>query len=248
MPDIIQVLALAMMPAFGNFAGGMAAEFLPVSRRALNFALHAAAGVVLAVVAVELLGEALEAVPTGVLALAFGLGGAANIALESVVERLSKSRRGQDDEGSTGPWMVYIAVATDLFSDGLMIGAGSSISFSLALALAVGQVLADIPEGFATIANFKGAGTSRRRRIALAASFAIPILIAAVLAYWMLRGADPVWKFAALTFVAGLLVVAAVEDMINEAHDASGDARGSVAFLVGGFCLFVLISGYFGAE
>jgi hypothetical protein len=39
-----------------------------------------------------------------------------------------------------------------------------------------------------------------------------------------------------------------VEDMINEAHEATSDPRGSVAFLAGGFCLFVSVSGYFGAE
>lgn len=222
---------------------------MPSSRRSLNLALHAAAGIVLAVVAVELLPEALKATPTWVLALAFGLGGAANLALEALVKNLSKGRRGSGGGGDTGgPWMVYIAVAADLASDGLIIGAGSSVSFGLALTLAVGQVLADIPEGFATIANFKAAGVSRRRRLMIAASFVLPILASAALAYWLLRDADPIWKFAALTFVAGLLVVAAVEDMINEAHEAAGDARGSVAFLIGGFCLFVLVSGYFGAE
>jgi ZIP family zinc transporter len=34
--------------------------------------------------------------------------------------------------------MVYIAVTTDLCSDGLMIGAGSAVSSALALALALG--------------------------------------------------------------------------------------------------------------
>jgi ZIP family zinc transporter len=59
------VLALALMPALGNFAGGLAAEFVPTGPRALNRALHAAAGILLAVVAVEIMPEALGTVPPG---------------------------------------------------------------------------------------------------------------------------------------------------------------------------------------
>ena len=36
--------------------------------------------------------------------------------------------------------MIYAAVSLGLFSDGLLIGADSSLSFELALVLAIGQV------------------------------------------------------------------------------------------------------------
>lgn len=49
--------------------------------------------------------------------------------------------------------MVYVVVA-NLAGDGLLIGAESAVSSQTALILALGQVLADIPEGFAVIANF----------------------------------------------------------------------------------------------
>lgn len=47
---------------------------------------------------------------------------------------------------------------------------------------------------------------------------------------------------AALAFVAGLLVVAAVEDMLEEAHEVREDSRRSVLAFVGGFALFTLVS------
>lgn len=47
---------------------------------------------------------------------------------------------------------------------------------------------------------------------------------------------------AALVFTAGLLTVAAVEDMISEAHESAEDRPGSVLALVGGFVLFTFIS------
>lgn len=240
------VLGLALLPALGNFSGGVIAEFFLTSRRKLNQALHAAAGIVIAIVAVELMPGALEAASAWVIALAFALGGLAYIGLETVVERMQE--KGAKASGQTGMWMVYIAVATDLFSDGLMIGAGSAVSSSLALTLALGQVLADVPEGFATISNFKDKDVPRAKRLLLAASFALPVLLAAMLAFFLLRGQGEALKMGALVFTAGLLTVAAIEDMISEAHEAAEDTRGSVLAFVGGFVLFTLVSAGLGGE
>jgi ZIP family zinc transporter len=52
--DVLRVLALALLPAAGNFAGGVLAELIPTSRRTLSRALHVAAGIIVAVVGVEL--------------------------------------------------------------------------------------------------------------------------------------------------------------------------------------------------
>jgi ZIP family zinc transporter len=67
-------------------------------------------------------------------------------------------------------------------------------------------------------------------------------LLAASLAYLLLRGQGEALKMAALVFTAGLLTVAAVEDMIVEAHESAEDTRGSVLAFVGGFVLFTLVS------
>lgn len=240
MENFLIVLGLALLPALGNFAGGLLAEFLQTSKRNLNRALHAAAGIVLAIVAIDLMPKALENTSAWIIALAFALGGLAYIALEAAIERLQK--RGADGSGSTTLWMLYAAVATDLFSDGLMIGAGSTVSSNMALILALGQVLADIPEGFATIVNFKDKNIPRRWRSWLSASFALPVLIATTLAYSLLRGQSNALKMAGLVFTAGLLTVAAVEDMISEAHESIEDTRLSVLIFIGGFVLFTLVS------
>lgn len=245
MNEFWTVLGLALLPALGNFSGGVIAEFFPTSRRNLNRALHAAAGIVIAIVAVELMPEALEAASAWVIALAFALGGLAYIGLETVVDRMQEEAKAS---GRTGMWMVYVAVATDLFSDGLMIGAGSAVSSALALTLALGQVLADVPEGFATVSNFKDKDVPRAKRLLLAASFALPVLLAAVLAFFLLRGQDEALKMGALVFTAGLLTVAAIEDMISEAHEAAEDTRGSILAFVGGFVLFTLVSAGLGGE
>ncbi|MDJ0391537.1 hypothetical protein QMO56_25880 [Roseomonas sp. E05] len=233
------VLLLALLPGAGNFAGGMVAEFGKTSPRLLNWALHAASGIVIAIVAVELVPEALGKLAGWWIAAAFAAGGAAYVLMEMLVERL----QGQGGGGErTGMWMIYVAVAADLVSDGLMLGTGSAVSSSLGLVLAAGQVLADLPEGYATVANFRDKGVPRRKRILLSASFFFYVVGAALLAYFLLRAASEGLKMAALVFVAGLLTVAAVEDMLEEAHEAREDNRLSVLAFIAGFALFTLAS------
>ncbi|MCT9000310.1 ZIP family metal transporter [Chelativorans intermedius] len=239
--DYLQVLMLALMPAAGNFAGGLFAELVPTTRRTLSRALHMAAGIVVAVVGVELLPEALGGAPVWLVMLGFVLGGAMFIGLDAALERLNAGTK------TAGAWMIYAAVFIDLFSDGLMIGAGSAVSFSLALVLAIGQVTADIPEGFAAIANFRDKGLQRGKRLALAASFVIATILGASISYWLLRDQSEALKLTALAFTAGLLILAAVEEMLTEAHESAEDTRTTAAFFLGGFVLFTLIAGYFEA-
>lgn len=237
MNNLWLVVGLSFLPGLGNFAGGMVAEFGKTTDRLLNWALHAASGIVIAIVAVELIPEALDALAGWWIAAAFGAGGVAYILVEAGVQKLQSGR----DE-RTSMWMIYVAVAVDLTSDGLMLGSGAAVSTGLAIVLAAGQVLADLPEGYAAIANFRDKGLSRGRRILLSASFILFCTGAALLSYLLLRDAGDGAKMAALSFVAGLLTVAAVEDMLEEAHDAKGDTRSSVLAFIGGFVLFTLVS------
>lgn len=219
------VLGLALLPAVGNFAGGMMAELFETNASRLSIALHGAAGIVIAIISVELIPEALEKISAWWVGAAFGLGGITYVLISMVVDKLQTSSEGKGAVSSSGMWMIYIAVSIDLASDGLMIGTGSAVSFSMALALAVGQVLADIPEGYATIANMKDKNVPRARRILLSASFAIPVVGMATVAYFFLKGQNDIWQMSALAFVAGLLSLAAVEDIISEAHETIEDEK-----------------------
>ena len=119
-------------------------------------------GILIAIVAVELIPNAPDVLSGWWLAAAFGAGGVAYTGLQAVTEKLQSGERAG---GRTGMWMIYIAVATDLMSDGLVLGAGSAVSISLALVLASGQILADIPEGYASIASFRSHDVPRAKRL-----------------------------------------------------------------------------------
>ena len=241
MDGYLLALGLALLPAVGNFAGGLAAEVFTVSRKALSYALHLAAGLVLAIVGLELMPPAVEGPMPWVPVLAFVLGGGFFMLVDNGVNALSARMGGS----GAGPWVVYFGVAMDLFSDGIMIGTGAVVSSGLALLLALGQVTADLPEGFAVIANFKSKGVPRAKRLLIAAAFTVPILLGATIGYWGVRGQPEIVKFTLLAFTAGVLTTVVVEEMVPEAHEGE-EARYAALALVAGFALFALISAYFG--
>ncbi|MGE0822118.1 MAG: ZIP family metal transporter [Candidatus Binatia bacterium] len=233
------VIGLALLPAVGNISGGVLAERFYPSKKLLNCALHGATGIILAVVSVEVMPVALHSAPPWLLALAFLAGGGTYLLIETGVDRCQQSEH-------AGAWMVYMAVAGDLVGDGLLIGAGSAVSSHMALILALGQILADIPEGFAVVANFRDKGVGRAKRLMISASFVVPVVGTAVLAYFTLRSQPEAVKMAGVVFVAGLYMLAAVEDMLREAHESATDSRWSAVSLLAGFALFLVVAGELG--
>ena len=168
--------------------------------------------------------------------LAFVAGGGAYLVLERVVEAAEDRlpRR-------TGRTWVYAGVSIDLLSDGILIGTGTVIDPALGLLLALGQVPADLPEGFAAAATLRERGVPRARRMWLSAAFALPVLFGAALGYLTLRNAPEILTLTVLALTGAVLMVVAVEEIMGEAHEHP-HGRGDVWALVIGFALFTATS------
>ena len=249
----VLVLALLALPAVGNWAGGALAELVPVSRRTLSLALHAAAGIVLAVVGLELVPEALKATPAWVPILAYVAGGLFFLAVDAVIERMGSTaaapgapgNQNNESAGGGNPLVIYAGTGLDLFSDGVMIGTATVINPALGFLLALGQTPADVPEGFATIATLRRAGFARGRRVLFTLGLAVPLLVGGTIGYFALRDAPELVRLSVLALTGGALTAVVIEEVVPEAHKG-GDSRLATMFLVGGFALFAAISAYVG--
>lgn len=239
MRDLLTLLAVALLPVGGNALGALFAELARAPRWLIGAALHAAVGVAIAVVAVDLTPRALETTPAWLFALLFAGGAAFSVLLSRLANWLCRLA-----PSGGGTWKVYVATAADLFSDGLMTGASSAVSGGLGLLLALSQLVANLPAGFATVAGFRAAGMSRGKRLLATATFALPVLVGAVLGYWLLRGEGPGVQNAALAVIVGILLGATIEDLVPQA-DRPGTARWiSTSAFVAGFVFFTLLAAY----
>ena len=243
MADFLIVMGLAALPAVANFVGGALAEMFRVSGRALSLALHLAAGIVLAVVGLELMPEALGADPPWVPLLAFLAGGAVFIGLDRLVGYVQGRMGGTERQAAA--FAIFGGVSMDLFSDGVMIGTGVVINPALGLLLALGQMPADVPEGFVAVATLRNAGIGRARRMLMAAAFAIPILLGAAIGFLALRQAPDNVTLSVLAMTGGALTAVVVEELVTEAHEGDTSQLGPI-FLTAGFALFAAISVYLG--
>lgn len=239
--ELVRLLGLALLPALGMSLGVLLAERWKLPRQALGAVLHGAAGVAVAVVSIEMMPRILEDIAPWQLVVGFLLGAAASVALARGLQRALRSL-----VGGSGGWAVYLPVAVDLMGDGLMVGIGSAVSTGVGLMLALSQVVANVPGGVVTIANLRDNNVRRSVRIAAAASLVLPSLLGAGLGFWLLRGESAPLQHMALSFVAGMLLLATIEDLVPEADEPNARRGWTTAGFAAGFVFFALISLYFG--
>lgn len=240
--SLLTLAGFALLPVGGMAMGALAAEWWQLSRHAMGGVLHAAAGVAVAVVSVELMPRILEDIAPWQLVAGFVLGAAASVAMMKGAKRVSSNI----ELGGTGPWKVYLPVAVDLLGDGLMIGIGSAVSGGLGLLLGMSQVVANVPGGFAAIANLRNKGMSRSVRMGAIASLAVPVFVGAGIGFWLLRGQATSVQNTALAFVVGMLLLATIEDLVPEADAPHTRRTVTTASFAAGFVFFALIALYFG--
>lgn len=126
-----------------------------------------------------------------------------------------------------------------------MVGTATVLNPTLGLLLALGQVPADLPEGFATVATLRRARIRRRTRVALSLSFAVPVFLGAALGFFALRNSPELLTLSVLAITGGVLTSVVIEEMATKAHRGETSHLGPI-FLTAGFAVFALISVYLG--
>ena len=229
-----QVMTYACLPAAGSLIGAILAELARPPRWVIGAALHGAAGIAIALIAIDLMPRVLAGLSVPAMLPAFFAGALASLGLAFY-------RGGQH---AVGAFMVYGAIGADLFADGLVTGAGSAAALSLGLLLAASQLFANIPGGYAANANLQAYVSCRRTRLLTATLLTLPIFVSAGGGYFLLRGAAEPIQSAALAFIIGLLMLTTIEDMVAEGDAPRPPRWSSTLAFAAGFIGLALSSVY----
>lgn len=228
---LLGALAYAVAPTLAIPAGAALVAWRPPGERVRSIVQHFAAGALLAVVAVELLGPVAHAsrvaAATGML-----LGTAFMVALDMTVTRLER----RPGHAATG---FLVVVTIDFLLDGLLLGVALVHDSHLGLLLAIALTLEDVVVAMSVTATALETHPPKRT-LAMLGAIATAFPIGTVVGF-LLGGVLTGPAFiGVLAFAAVALLFLVLEELLREAHDVR-ETPVATAMLFVGLLAFMLL-------
>jgi Predicted divalent heavy-metal cations transporter len=248
-PLLRTTLTYALIPVVFTVVGAATGVFIPALQKLRNHVLHLAAGVVFAVVAVNLLPEIQRRALVTDVVLGFVLGIATMLVVDKVLDRL----RDDDDKSSTSSSRVdpsggagniqlslLVAVGIDFLLDGLLLGVGFAAGARIGILLALAEAAEQLSVGLALAGELTNAGVARLRAILIVSALGSLVFVTAVLGATVLSRLTGGSMETVLSFGLAALLYLVTEELLREAHEEKETAMGTAMFFAG-FLLFLVI-------
>ena len=233
---LTHILGLTLIPVAATVLGGAITVFRVPSDRTRSLVQHFAAGVIMAVVAGELLPEMTrEHRPVGVL-IGFALGVALMLGVKALTERIERS----NEKTGGGKAGLLIAVGVDVFLDGLLIGVGFAAGERIGTLLVVALTLELLFLGVSVAASLMQAKVSRARTLLTVAGLSALVVLGALLGASLLSGLTGLALEIVLSFGAAALMYLVVEELLTEAHEVKETPLITASFFAGFVALYLL--------
>lgn len=231
-----QILGLTLIPVFATVLGGAIATFRTPSEKLRSLVQHFAAGVVLAVVAGELLPEMTkEHRPVGV-AIGFVLGVALMLSVKAITERIE----GRSKSSGNSKAGLLTAVGIDVFLDGLLIGVGFAAGERVGTLLVIALTLELLFLGISVAASLAESKFPRSSNILTVAGLAGLVVVGAWVGGSLLGGLSGLGLEIVLSFGAAALMYLVIEELLVEAHEVQETPLITASFFAGFVALYLL--------
>ena len=234
---LLQLLGLTAVPVISTILGGVAASVRKPSDKLRSFVQHFAAGLVVAVVAGELLPQVGRTHNLWGIVIGFVTGVAVMLGVQRFADNLEKKSEGAGSENKTG---LLAAVAIDCLLDGLLIGVGFSADARIGLLLVIAMTLEMGFLGVSVASSLGEAGWARGRSILTVAGLALLVAVGAVIGGTLLSGLTGMPLAIMLSFGAAALLFLVTEELLIEAHEVEQTPLITSAFFAGFLALYVI--------
>jgi len=231
-----QVTLFALVPVVAMAVAAVLATARPVAERVRSLLQHFAAGLVTAIVAVELLPDVHGTNPLWVV-LGFAIGVAAMLGLRAFGLRLDERVEGTR---SNAPLLTTVGI--DLLIDGLLLGMAFTLGSSQGALLTLALTVEVMSLGTTVAAQLVTRGASRATAITAPIALSLLVTGGAVLGNTLLGGLSGPAYAIVISFGMAALLYLVVEELLVEAHEEEDTAVGVTAFFVGFIVLLLLSS------
>lgn len=239
MPIVYAVTLLGLAAGCGGTAlGALLAGIVKTrSRKSLGFAIEFSAGLMLAIVAFELLPEAFEGEYSIPAFLGVALGVALGLLCSDAI-RLGGRLSGVQAAG----YSVMAGIMLHNFPEGLAIGAGFSASGVLGVSLCIVIALHNIPEGLSMALTLRAGGKGLWRSVFYTFIAGVPMGLGALVGYLSGGIGESITSFS-LGCAAGAMLYVVCADMIPTSKEIYKGRFGAIGNILG-FLAGILLSGF----
>lgn len=237
MPGQLQLIVPGiLMATTAGILGGVVAFFWIPGLQARSAVQHFAAGLVIAAVASDLIPEVEKTgTPVGILS-GFAAGGLAMIGLKWLVLRFERAEKGK----GKAPFGLAAAAAADTLVDGAIISGGFSTAPQLGALLAVALAAELFFLTLSVGSEFHKNKSRRWQGLAVTTGIASLLMIGALAAFILLKGASAATVAVFLSFGAAALIYLIAEELLVESIEAE-ESLFSTAMLFAGFLVVLAL-------
>jgi zinc transporter, ZIP family len=233
--DILWELVPAVpVAALLGAAGGLLPVLFRVPRTLRAYIQHTAAGIVTAVIAVELFPDLRAYEEDWAALVGFGVGAAVMVLLKQVAGRLEERRLDGFPVG------MAVAAAVDTAIDGVIVGAGFAVDSRLGVLLATGLGVELGALNLALASEFRKEGAGRWATSAVVSLNTLLLIAGAAAGAVVLEGSSDRTFSLVLSFSAAALLYLVTEELLVKGNEDADTAATSAAF----FIAFLVLMGF----
>jgi ZIP family zinc transporter len=238
---VIEAFLWGALGASALLVGALVAYVTTPSNRFIAIVMALGAGLLIGSISFELIDEALKTTEVAKVGLFTLIGAAAFTVGNMVLDRKGggdrKDSEGAQAEGS--PLAIVLGSVLDGVPESFVLGL-TVLQGSVSVALLIGIVLSNLPEGLSSSSGLRVAGWTRARVVRMWVIVVLVSAVSAALGYALLDPTHGHTGAFAQSFAAGALLAMITDTMLPEAYDVEQISTGSLVAI--GFAISLMLS------